>query len=574
MVSSNIKELGKYLVQHTRSLIIVLLALLSVTFALLSIGFIFRRLIDSGLGADQVDAIHNSIYLICVLIGIFAAGSFFRSYFINAIALKVVSEVRSDTYNALLGIDITEFEVMKTGDVISRLGHDAEMIGNLIVNFLSFFIRNSIMLSGAVVLMFIHSPKLSLLVLLTIPVLLFPLLKLSKHVRSLSKRVLEEQSILAASIEESFAGIRTLCAYNQQSYVSQQFSKKIATHIKHGKARLKLRSLFFALAISMIAGSITLVIWVGSIDILQGKMTSGEMIAFIYYAIMVGMSAGGLAELFSEIQGPLAALDRVLEVRNMKANIAPISEGNALNFTEGIKYKQVAFSYPSRPDILVLNNISLEIKHGIFTGIVGKSGSGKSTLLQLLLKFYSYQSGNIFIGSKDIELVGGDLVRSKIAYVEQSPTIFSGSIRSNITFSNPNAGDDEIAKIAKICGISDFANQLEFGLDTEIGEKGVRLSGGQKQRIAIARALIYNPEILLLDEATSALDSDSENQLLYNVRKLLNGKTIVSIAHRISSIENADEILIIDQGRLAGQGTHEHLLKTSKVYNTLHKEQL
>jgi ATP-binding cassette subfamily B protein len=303
-------------------------------------------------------------------------------------------------------------------------------------------------------------------------------------------------------------------------------------------------------------------------------MTSGEMIAFIYYAIMVGMSAGGVAELFSEMQGPLAALDRVLELRNMNSAAKNTKKNNDLNFAKAIKYENISFAYPGRADILVLKNVSLEIPQGKFLGIVGKSGSGKSTLLQLLIKFYCQQEGNIYIGPDDINLYDDALVRSKIAYVEQSPTIFSGSIRSNIIFSNPEISRDKVENIINLCGINDFANKLEFGLDTEIGERGVRLSGGQKQRISIARALLYNPEILLLDEATSALDSESENILLDNIKRILKGKTIISIAHRISSIEKADEILIVNQGTIADKGTHEQLLNKSKIYNILHKEQL
>jgi len=572
-MSSNVKELSLYLVGHIKSLLVVLISLLSVSTSLLLIGFVFRRLIDNGLNSGQIGIVNNSIFLISGLICIFAVGSFFRSYYINLITLKVISKLKSDTFKNLLKVDLTRFEDLKIGDIISRLGSDIEMIGNLIINFLSFFIRNSIMLIGAITLMFVESPKLSLIVMFSIPVLLFPILRLSKHVRSLSKRVLEEQSLLASNIEENFVGIRTLYAYNQQQYLSDQFDKKIHSNIKHASIRLRLRSLFFALAIAIITGSITLVIWVGSIDILSGAMTSGEMISFIYYAMIVGMSAGGIAELLNELQNPFAALERVLELRDLKPNIEPVLSEELLDQSYSIRFEKVNFSYPSRPDILVLKNISLEISQGKFTAIVGKSGSGKSTLLQLLLKFYNHQDGNIFVGSKNISLIKDEFIRSKIAYVEQNPTIFSGSIRSNINFSRPDANDDEINNIAKLCGILNFTNSLELGLDTEIGERGIRISGGQKQRIAIARALLYNPEILLLDEATSALDTESEEQILLNVQNFLAGKTIISVAHRISSIEKADEILVINQGALVSQGSHIQLLHNSKIYNVLYKEQ-
>lgn len=574
MSANNVKYIIGYVAKHIKSLCMVFIALFSVSASLLSIGIVFRKLVDNGVSSDRIAEIHNSIFLISILIGIFAIGSFFRSYFINVIALKVISKLKSDTYKALLKVNIARYEDLKIGDIISRLGSDIEAIGDLIINFLSFFVRNSIMLLGAVILMFIQSPKLSLLVIVSVPVLLFPLLKLSKHVRKLSRSVMAEQGALAANIDESFSGIRTLYSYNQQEYSANKFDNKITSYIKHASVRLRLRSMFFALAIVVIAGSITAVIWIGSVDIINGKMSSGQMISFIYYAIIVGMSAGGIAELFSEIQGPLAALDRVVELKNM----AEISSGQQnekrLGKDYSIAFKNVSFSYPARPDILALNNISLEIKQGNFTGIVGQSGSGKSTLMQLLLKFYKNYSGSISIGGSDIDTLNDNEIRAKIAYVEQHPTIFSGTIKSNIAFSNPKASDEEINTIAKLCGITNFANSLELGLDTEIGERGVRISGGQKQRIAIARALLYKPEILMLDEATSALDNDSEKKLLKNIRSLMKGKTVISIAHRISSIENADEIFVINQGALASYGNHNHLLRSSKIYSLLYKEQV
>jgi ATP-binding cassette, subfamily B, bacterial len=573
MVSKNIREIIGYVADHFKSLCIVLVALLSVSASLLSIGIVFRKLVDKGVSADQVSEIHNAIFLMIALIAIFAVGSFLRSYYINVITVKVISKLKSDTHRMLLKVNIAKYENLKVGDIISRLGSDIEVIGGLIINFLSFFIRNLIMLFGAVILMFVQSPKLSLFVVISVPILLVPLLKLSKHVRALSRSVLAEQGNLAANIDENFSGIRTLYAYNQQEYTANKFDDKIKSYIKHASIRLRLRSMFFALAIAIISGAIITVIWIGSVDIIEGRMSSGQMVSFIYYAIIVGMSAGGVAELFSEIQGPLAALDRVIELKDMVSLAQQKKVQKKLAKSFGIKFENVDFAYPARPDILALNNISLEIKHGHFTGIVGRSGSGKSTLMQLLLKFYKHKSGDISIGGLDINLINEDEIRAKIAYVEQYPTIFSGTIRSNIAFSNPNESNKKIDEIAKLCGITDFTKNLELGLDTEIGEKGVRISGGQKQRIAIARALLYKPEILMLDEATSALDNDSEKKILSNIRKLLMGKTIISIAHRVSSIENADEILVINQGMLAISGKHSDLLRSSKIYNLLYKEQ-
>lgn len=570
----NIKHIINHVLRYRKSLLIVLIALITVSASLLLMGLVFRNLVDNGLGSDEISEIHQAILSVSILIMLFSVGSFLRSYFINVIALQVISKLKSDTYRSLLQINIEKYENLKIGDLVSRLGSDIETIGGLIVNFFSFFLRNMIMLTGAVLLMFVQSPKLSLFVIVSVPVLLFPLLKLSRHVRSLARSVMAEQGKIAANIDESFSGIRTLYAYNQQQYLADRFDSKMKSYIKQASLRLRLRSTFFALAIILISGSITGVIWIGSIDIIDGDMSSGQMLSFIYYAIIVGMSAGGIAEMFSEIQTPLAALDRVIELRNISMeSVKNISSeldardkgvSKQLDEDYSIEFKEVSFAYPARSDISVLDNISLKIEQGSFSAIVGASGSGKSTLMQLLLKFYHYKKGQILIGNTDINLLNEDEIRKKIAYVEQHPMIFSGTIKSNITFSCPDASDAEINRVIELCGINEFTQNLKEGINTEIGERGVRISGGQKQRIAIARALLYKPEILLLDEATSALDNNSEKKILDNIKKFMKDKTIISIAHRVSSIEDADQIYLIEQGRIIGQGKHENLLQSSK----------
>lgn len=580
-MNNNIKILLGYLKNHKSNLIIVFCSLFTVALSLLGVGTVFRHLVDNGLSANQLNSINNAIFLTSGLIAIFAIGSFFRSYFINIVAEKITSQIRADSYADLLQLEIAAFEELKIGDIISRLGSDLESVGTLITNFLSFFIRNSIMLSGAVILMFLQSAKLSMLVIFTVPLLLMPLLHLSKHIRSISRKVMAEKSDLSSFIEESVSAIRTLYTFNQQPNNLKRFNEKIATYVKHSSKRLKLRSLFFALAISAIAGSITMVIWIGSLDIINGKMTSGQMISFIYYAMVVGMSAGGIAELFSEIQGPLAALDRVFNLRsntktftNQHLVVKPHKKFENVLQNCNISFENVKFYYPSRKDILTLDNISFNIKQNQFTAIVGKSGSGKSTIMQLLLNFYNHQAGKIKLAGHDINSYDRNFIRKIIAYTPQEPDIFSGTIRYNIMFSNPDAKEEDFQQVVHLCGIDKFANNLPAGLDTEIGEKGVRISGGQKQRIAIARALLYQPEILLLDEATSALDNESEHEILDNIKRVMYGKTVISIAHRITSIQDFDNILVIDQGKLVSSGRHKELIESCEIYNILYKKSL
>lgn len=573
MNKASLKELFKYAYWYRLELIVVFVALFSVAGALLSIGHLFKQLVDHGLSIGAINSLNHTIYQLIMLIIVFATASFFRSFYINNVSEKICASIKTDTYKNLLKADIVTFEELKIGDVLSRLDGDVASIGSLVTNFLSFLVRNSVMLIGGICLMFVQSPKLATLVVVSVPLLLVPLLWLSKAVRRLSKEVLAKNAEIAAKIEESFSGIRTIHSYNQQSHFAGNFGEQIEKYITLSSKRLKLRSLFFAMAITCVASAIIFVVWIGSVDIIDGQLTSGQMVSFIYYSVIVGMSAGGVAETVSELQGPLAALDRVLELNNFGHSLAKESNGNSHIDDYDLSFKGVSFCYPARPDIKVLKSLDIEFSFGKFYGIAGASGSGKSTLFQVLLKFYYHQEGSIKIGSLDINSLKAENIRKSIAYVPQDPSIFSGTIRSNIAFSRPSATSEEILEVARLCGIIDFAQHLADGIDTEIGEKGVRISGGQKQRIAIARSILYNPEILLLDEATSALDSDSEKHIMDNIRKIMQGKTIISVAHRISSIEDADKIFVIEGGKMVAEGTHGDLLKNSDEYKLLASNQ-
>ncbi|ARD86903.1 ATP-binding protein [Rickettsia bellii] len=564
-------RLARNLRFYKKDLIIVIISLLSVSLALLLIGNVFRNLVDQGLVLDRTAAVDKSILYIYLLIIILSIASFFRSYFINNVAEKVSSQIRKEAYSNLINYEITEFEELKIGDIISRLTSDIDQISKLIVNFLSFFIRNSVMLVGSIILMFFESFKLASIVIITIPLLLIPIIKFGKHVKALSKKTLESQSLLASDINESFSNIKTIHAFGGQAAKITEFNNLLQDYLTYSAARLKIRALFFAFSMAFIFLGVTLVIWIGALDIVKGNLSSGQIISFIYYAIIAGFSSGGIFELLSEMHLPLAALERIVTiidkspiVHNNYSDLKPV---NSIS----LEFKNVNFSYPSRPNLKILNNISFKIDSTQFIGIVGRSGSGKSTLMQLLLRFYVQESGIILVNNQDIALLNPNEIRKLIAYVPQEASIFSGTIKSNIMFGN-DSSEEEITEIIKITGIADFTDKIPDGINAKIGEKGVRLSGGQKQRIALARALLRKPQILLLDEAMNALDSQSEQKLLSSIRDIMKGKIVISIAHRISSIESADNILIIDKGAVEAEGTHAHLLKTSDLYRTIYKE--
>jgi ATP-binding cassette subfamily B protein len=576
MTSSNLLKLLNYLKLYKRDLIILIAALIGVSVSLLALGEAFRELIDEGLKQNRFEAINSAILSIICLIIVFGISSFFRSYIINNIAEKIINKIRVAAFSSLINRQISYFDDEKVSNIISKLTIDLELISKLIINFLSFFIRNFLILCGAVTWMFFQSPKLSLIVVITIPIILLPLLKLGRYVRTLTRDALDSQSEIIAKLEESFSFVRTLHAFNQQTNKTNAFKELVAKYLSKTSTRFKIRSLFFATTISVILSSVILVIWVGSMDIIKGVMTSGQMISFIYYAVVAGLSAGGIAEVISEIQSPLVALERVFGLiedkeEELLKDSADSKISHDTNMSSGlnIEFKDVEFSYPTRKGTNALNDVSFKVPFGSFIGVIGPSGSGKSTIIQLLLKFYLNKNGAILVNGKNIAEIDTHSLRQNFAYVPQEPNIFSGTIKSNIAFSKPNAPDTDIIKVAETCGVMEFAGYLPAGLDTEIGERGVKLSGGQKQRIALARALLFEPQVLLLDEATSSLDESSEEQALAKIQEIMKGKTIISIAHRISSLKNADEILVVKKGKIIAHKKPSSLLNESDFFTKI-----
>ncbi len=570
MLLKILKNLLNYFKLYKVDLLIVFISLISVGCTLLMIGNVFKNLVDQGLKTNNIAYINHSIILLCSLTIIFGVSSFFRSYFINFVTEKIIIDIKNKIYAHLINCQIFQFEDMKIGDLISRFSYDTEQIAKLIQNFFSFFLRNLIMLFGSLILMFCQSFKLSMIVIISIPILLFPLLRLSRYVRKLSRTTSDFQGTIAANIDESFSNIRLLHAYNQEQNKINEFKNHLNQYINLSSIRLKNRSLFFALALSAILLSIILVLWIGSKDIVGNDISPGQIVSFIYFALIAAMSGGGLAEMFSEVQLPLSSAHRVFDLLEI-----PLKEDEKSNFIHSfehisplkIEFNNVNFTYPSRSNY-ALKNISFSLESR-FTGIIGPSGSGKSTLLQLLLKFYKTNSGSIKFDNTDINNIDTKNMRDFISYVPQDAGIFSGTIFSNIILSQSDCDLEKVQKIANITGITNFAKELEKGIHSEIGERGIKLSGGQKQRIALARALFHDAPILLLDEATSALDINDELELFDKLLDFTKDKKIIWIAHRLSSLKNADEILFINEGRVLFQGSYHEFLCKEDLYKGL-----
>jgi ATP-binding cassette subfamily B protein len=558
-----------YLVPYKFGICLVLLSLTTIVCVTLSLGSALQMLIDQGIKAQDPEILDAAIMRIIFLILTLGFASFVRSYFINGISEKVTMDIRRHVYSHLLTLKYQEFEKLKASDITSRFSSDMDLVSSLIIDTFSYCIRNSMIFVGGLIMMFTESIKLSCIVLLLVPLVILSLLTLSTKVKTLSKRTQSGLASLFEQISETFYGIQTIYASNAQDFKKLEFAKNTKEFLELALERLRFRSMFFALAITGIMCSVTFVIWLGSLDVVNGTMSPGGLVSFIFYAAYSAISIGGMAEIFGEMQRSLSGLERVfamLEIRNVEAQElryhAHMPDMNGV-----ITFQNTSFAYPSRPDVEVLHNLSLNIKKGEFVAIVGPSGAGKSTIAQLLLGFFETNSGEIDVLGGNIKTIGPRGVRKMIAYVAQNPFMFAGSIRSNLTLSDAKA--QEIEWATKISGLDILETELQKGLDTYIGAYGAQISGGERQRIAIARAILCNPEILLLDEATSALDQTSERLVMQGIRDIMKDKTIISIAHRISSIEQADRILVMDQGRIIAEGTHAKLLQECGLYQKL-----
>ncbi len=575
----NIGNLIKYLKNHKLQLFIVFFSLTVVALSILRIGHIFSKFVD--LGIENKKLLDSTLWDIVIIICIFSIFSFLRSYYINKISIEIMYDLRKDVYKTLLSLKIKDFEKTKISDYLSIFISDIQSIGSSISNFLSFFIRNFFMFLGGIILMIKENTKLSLIILVIFPLLILILIKLGKYLKNISSISLKKESDIFLEIEEKLASIEVIYIYNQQESTIKKFLKIYKKYLYHSKYRLMFRSFFFATAITVTFLSLIFVIWLGVRDIIEGKISSGSMVSFMYYSLIAIMSSIGIAEIFSHITEPIASLDRVSKILSLSSpseeelfsneSESIIKNDNERNIFD-ITLQNISFFYSTRPDIKVLQDISMHIKEGQMVGIIGVSGSGKSSLAKILLKIYDYNSGRLLLGDKDIRNIDKITFNKKIIYVSQDQNIFTDSIKNNILYANPDLEQDKLSKIIEICDIKDFVDRFNLKLDTEIQQKNNTLSSGQKQKILIARALAVAPKILILDEATNAIDLEGEKKILQNIKNYLKKSTILNITHRVSSIKNFDKIFILDKGKIESVGNHNELLKKSNIYKEFYKK--
>ena len=556
-------------------IILAAVILVTVSFILLSLGRGLAWLVDKGLGSGDPAMLDRAVMVALFLALFVGIGSYLRILLVNQVAERVMADIRAAIYGHVLYLPTGWFEAARTGDILSRLNADTAVVQTTLATTLSMAVRNVILLFGGLVLVVLASARMSLVVAVIVPIVVIPLIILARRLRASSRHAQEKLGGLSAEAEEGISAIRTVHAFAQEEQMQSRFGMTLQAALDAALARVRLRAILSGFVFFMMISGVTLILWVGGRDLLAGKISAGDLSAFVFYAFIVASSTGTLSELGGELQRAAGAADRIAQLLGQPLRRTDPVEPHRITADKGVKirFENVDFAYPSRGDIPALKAVNFTADKGSKLAIVGPSGAGKSTLFHLLLGFYEPAAGQISLNDISLGQIRLADIRRHIAIVPQDPALFSASLAENIAFSRPNASREEIIAAAKQAEADSFIAELAQGYDTLVGEKGVRLSGGQRQRIAIARAILCNPDILLLDEATSALDSVSERAIQEALSRLMVGRTSLVIAHRLSTIMDADMILLMDRGQIIATGTHDNLIKSSPLYQQLAAQQ-
>ncbi|MGL4566696.1 MAG: ABC transporter transmembrane domain-containing protein [Halioglobus sp.] len=547
------------------------LALLFTAAATLSIGWGLQVLIDRGFGNRDSADLLVAVSLLIAIAAAIAVGTFVRFYLVSWLGERVSADLRKAVFDNIVRLHPGFFELNRSGEIMSRLTTDTTLLQTIIGSSFSMALRSSLTLVGALVLMFITNLKLSLIIAVGVPLILLPILFFGRRVRRLSNQSQDSIASVGSYAGEVIQHIRVVQSYTQERFESAAFAREVERAFAIAQRRIWQRALLIGGAILLLFAGMAGMLWEGGQDVISGRMTGGELGAFVFYAIMVGSGIATVSEVWGELQRAAGAAERLIELLNTRSLIddAGPRELPARRQRPQLKLEAVTFHYPTRPAQAALRDFSLTIEAGRSLALVGPSGAGKSTVFELLQRFYDPQQGRITLDGEDIRELGLQQLRSHIALVPQQPALFTGDVRYNIRYGKPDASDEEIVAAARAANADEFIERLPDAYGSHLGEQGVRLSGGQRQRIALARAILNDPQILLLDEATSALDSESEHQVQQALHQLMKNRTTVIIAHRLSTILHADRIAVLDQGRLVATGTHAQLMQSCELYQRL-----
>ncbi|MGE8066712.1 ABC transporter transmembrane domain-containing protein [Pseudomonas sp. NPDC089569] len=549
-----------------------LVALIVTAGITLSMGQGIRLLVDQGFMTQSPHLLNQSIGLFMLLVIGLAVGTFTRFYLVSWIGERCVADIRRQVFNHLIYLHPGFYENNRSSEIQSRLTADTTLLQSVIGSSLSLFLRNLLMVIGGIILLFVTNPKLTSIVVVALPLVIAPILIFGRRVRHLSRLSQDRIADIGSYVSETLGQIKTVQAYNHQVQDEQRFAMTVEEAFNTARKRIFQRAWLITLVIVLVLGAVGVMLWVGGMDVIAGRISAGELAAFVFYSLIVGSAFGTLSEVIGELQRAAGAAERIAELlRSENIILPPVRDPVSLpaRVKGDLLLQNVRFSYPSRPESFAVDGLNLTVRAGETLALVGPSGAGKSTVYDLLLRFYDPDEGRILLDGVALTRLDPLDLRRCFALVSQTPALFFGSIEDNIRYGNPAATLAEVREAAKIAYAHDFIEAMPLGYQTHLGDGGLGLSGGQRQRLAIARALLVDAPILLLDEATSALDAQSEHLIQQALPSLMKNRTTLVIAHRLATVKNVDRIAVMDQGKLVAVGTHQELIASNALYARL-----
>ena len=537
--------------------------------ATLTLPVAVKYMIDEGFSAGgSVDQWFALLMAVAVVLAMATAARF---YFVSLLGERVIADLRRTLYGHLLSLDQAFFERTRTGELLSRLSADTELLRSVVGSSMSVALRSGITVVGSAVMLAVTSPRLALYALLGIPLVVLPMVLSGRRVRGVAKDSQDRVADANARAGETLGAMHTVQSYAREDYERERFGTAVTVALGTARRRIRLQAMLTAIVVVLVFGSITAVLWLGAKGVVSGDLSAGTLGQFLLYAMLGAGSVGALTEVWSEVQRAAGGMTRINELLQERSVLATPSLPTPLPtpLQGHIVLQGVGFHYPTRPDTAALEDFSLTVQPGETVALVGPSGAGKSTVFQLLLRFHDPDAGRITLDGVDLRAIEPGALRRQVALVPQDPVIFGTTARENIRYGRLEADEAQIEAAARSAEAHEFLMDLPQGYDSELGERGARLSGGQQQRLAIARALLKDAPVLLLDEATSALDAQSERAVQQALERLMQGRTTLVIAHRLATVLQADRIVVMDKGRIVAQGTHAELLAQGGLYAEL-----